>query len=1438
MSTLISGIKGKVTMMMIRQNPKMGVQRIKRVGWLSATILGLFFASVISVRAADLLHNSADTASKKWQAQGGWGVTGGKYGKFDCATCHEPDAANLRNIRKTITTQNGESWPSGSPSVDVTFLNSTSMGYDKGGHAASSRICEVCHSANQFHNFNTANNTGGLSHPTPNAVCTSCHKHNTGFKAACGGCHGNPPTAAVLGGDYGLIGTPRASNAMAAGQVGAHATHTQTRNMVCDTCHYINNGTIKMPNLSNTIDIGFYGFGGKVTSGTYVPYSSTSRGYRIASGTANTTMATVVTSYANANKCSGVYCHGGGVKVGATQVKAPLTGGNNIAPQWTAVSQNQCGSCHGVDAASPPTMGSHVKHVVPVWSAQSGNCDLCHPAIDMSHVQGSLRWEMKVTDARVGANATYKGLDKGATGDLAPSDTYGQCTNVACHTDGKGGAPRLDATWGSSTFNADCSGCHGGNAGSSAPIASDMHGQHINQIGVNGVNFGCVECHAQTVTADRTIGVLGNHLNQLVNYSGARAGKNKAACNSAYCHSDGKGNAGMAVSWSGGTPIDNCIGCHGSASPADFASVYGEPNYASTGGGAARGNSHKKHVAAGSASCIYCHGGTVTGTGALTGANHIDMTIQVAPGGGESFGYPGGKTCSTISCHGSGSPNAVWGATLPADCTGCHGGNAAVAPNDIKTGQHTRHINNVSVNGVNYGCAECHAQTVNADLTISNSTLHVNKFTNYSGARAGKNTAACNAAYCHSDGKGSAGIAVNWATGPAIDNCTGCHGAASPADFASVYGEPNYAGTGSGAERANSHKKHVGTSGSSTCIYCHAGTVAVDGKLAGANHMDKSIQVSPGGGKDFGYPGGKTCSNITCHGAGSPDAVWGATMPVDCTGCHGGNSASFKPISSNMHKPHVSQSGLNGENYGCVECHAQTVNGDRLVSNQGNHGNQFPNYSGARAGKIVASCNASYCHGDGKGSAGMAVSWAGGTPINNCIGCHGAASPADFTSIAGEPNYANAGIGLYKANSHRSHTAAGASTCETCHINTVTTDGTAILGTGLHIDRSINVNFNTTKAGATANYDPVTRTCNNISCHGGGNPRWGDISAGCSACHPNPAGLHTVHIRDMLSAGMVAFYNFTGNRSVGTYYRFGCANCHPTDTAKHRNGQVEVTFNKNKAGAGYLTTLNNLVSDDTGGYTKGGANNFTCETVYCHSNGRTLSLVAGDYRQTPNWYGGSFGGNRCGGCHDNPPQYAGQSHYVAESSLGDNGTPPYAESGHMVGIHFMNTYVGNNMNGYLGYSSSGSMAHGNPALATTISCYTCHSGIVSSSQIDTYAMSGTSSNFRCEACHTSSSRTRLQPGEIVNASLHINGAKDVAFAPISIKTKAQLANVANALGWSRSGNYKADTSYDSADLSVATWNAQTKTCLTACHVNQPDITWGAQLKCVSCHANQ
>jgi hypothetical protein len=190
--------------------------------------------------------------------------------------------------------------------------------------------------------------------------------------------------------------------------------------------------------------------------------------------------------------------------------------------------------------------------------------------------------------------------------------------------------------------------------------------------------------------------------------------------------------------------------------------------------------------------------------------------------------------------------------------------------------------------------------------------------------------------------------------------------------------------------------------------------------------------------------------------------------------------------------------------------------------------------------------------------------------------------------------------------------------------------------------------------------------------------------------------------------------------------------------------------------------------------------------------------------------------------------------------MGANGTGTPTETGHMVGIHFNNTYVGNNQTGYLGYSSSGNKSHGNPNVSTTIGCYICHSGIVSSTQLDTYTLQAqATSTFRCATCHTGTTRTKLQTGLIVGAKWHVNGQKDVLFPNISFKTKAQLANQANALDWSRPNGYKVNQdSYDTCNLGTSTWNAGTKTCMTACHVSQPGIVWGQTLHCSSCHANQ
>ncbi len=230
----------------------------------------------------------------------------------------------------------------------------------------------------------------------------------------------------------------------------------------------------------------------------------------------------------------------------------------------------------------------------------------------------------------------------------------------------------------------------------------------------------------------------------------------------------------------------------------------------------------------------------------------------------------------------------------------------------------------------------------------------------------------------------------------------------------------------------------------------------------------------------------------------------------------------------------------------------------------------------------------------------------------------------------------------------------------------------------------------------------------------------------------------------------------------------------------------------------------------------------TCTGVYCHSNGASSANLA--YKTTPAW-DGAFGDNKCGSCHDNPPQYEGQSHYTATGFMGKEG-------GHLVGIHFDNIYDGSG--GLLAAGPTDPSSHGAAATSTTITCYLCHNGEVSSTTIDTYALANLgSSSMKCSSCHSSP-----QAGMIADKSLHVNGLKNVALAnAFTVKSKAQLEGNLLPEGWTRTGTYKTAGSFDSAMMNSADWNPATKTCTTACHNGQP-VTWGAtDLTCAACHTS-
>lgn len=671
-----------------------------------------------------------------------------------------------------------------------------------------------------------------------------------------------------------------------------------------------------------------------------------------------------------------------------------------------------------------------------------------------------------------------------------------------------------------------CAACHGHVETSAAPMATGKHTAHINSA-LNpaiGTPFGCQECHAKTVSDSDTIISSVYHANGVLSdYSGVKArgsaNYNSATgvCSNLYCHSDGKGKTkDMASSgWKSAATLD-CAGCHGSDPMPAFATRAGEPNYASTGAGTSGANSHYKHTKSGADSCEACHTSTTT-TGVAIAAGstlhvnrNIDVTFNATKAGTGITWASGTKTCTNISCHFGGT--AQWGAIL--DCAACHGGDATTAA-PMATGKHQAHVNNAALLGTNFTCADCHAKTVSGNSTIINGTMHANSMADYSGVRAGGSasynptTKTCSTFYCHSDGKGTGKdmSAATWTSAATLD-CAGCHGSDAAPSFASQAGEPNYTNAGAGALRANSHEKHA-KAGAGSCDACHTLTTSNGTaiKSGSTKHIDSAIDVTfnttkAGAGVAWNA-GTKTCSNISCHFGGN--AQWGGTL--SCTACHGGSVASGVPMTSGKHQAHVNNAAVIGTNFACVECHARTIDGTGSIINPQNHANTFADYSGPRAGgsanynPSTKVCSNFYCHSDGKGMAqSMAASGWSSAVTMGCKGCHGNDPTPAFTSMAGEPNYPNAGTGQPRANSHRKHTLAGAASCDTCHTST-TTNGTVIaLGSPLHLNSVIDVTFNGAKAGAGAGWTASSKTCNNVSCHGGNSVTWGSV-LNCQDCH-------------------------------------------------------------------------------------------------------------------------------------------------------------------------------------------------------------------------------------------------------------------------------------------------------------------------------------------------
>ncbi|HEY6007203.1 MAG TPA: CxxxxCH/CxxCH domain-containing protein, partial [Geobacteraceae bacterium] len=555
---------------------------------LPMLVILLVLLAVLPALASPLVHNSdnlPNSTNPKWG--GSWGVAGGKYGAFTCATCHDRTTANIKRVIDTIPDTIG-------PAVvkPVYFMNVTGFGNDAGGHATSQRICEVCHTQTSVHKYNTTGQTELNHQGSNNSDCTACHPHSKAFGASCTACHGDDVAS----------GKPLTT--------GKHSAHINTAVNVslgtalgCTECHA---KTVSMNDKISTPANHMNNF---------VDYS----GVRAGKSTTYTSATGV---------CATAYCHSDG----KGRQNAPFSSGNGWKSTATIA---DCKGCHGNDSqagsftssygepnysnagSGVPRANSHRtannKHVTA-----AGDCTYCHSATTVSGV-AILTGSTSHVD---GALTVVSGGGKAFTWTSGTKT----CSNISCHSGGS-------AVWGATL---SCAGCHGGDVASGNPIATGRHTGHINNAAVIGTNFGCVECHAKTLSSNTVISNAALHGNGFADYSGVKAGKSTTyssatgQCSATYCHTDGKGTQKItaANNWKSGATLD-CKGCHGSDTNAgSFVSQYGEPNYSNAGSGAAKANSHSaKHVTA-LTSCGNCHAATTSTGNTITGASHLSGSIN------------------------------------------------------------------------------------------------------------------------------------------------------------------------------------------------------------------------------------------------------------------------------------------------------------------------------------------------------------------------------------------------------------------------------------------------------------------------------------------------------------------------------------------------------------------------------------------------------------------------------------------------------------------------------------------------------------------------------------------------------------------------------------------------------------------------------------------
>jgi predicted CxxxxCH...CXXCH cytochrome family protein len=1242
-------------------------------GYLASTATPL---STMVNNFGPMLHSSFSVGTK----HGEWGT------RSTCNDCHiNPGEAskNIKMISEQVLTPTGRR-PVVFRQLTSTVASTGIFGSEvRANQNASANICEVCHHDTRFHQYSAVKQATARDHHN-GEDCMRCHPHSGGFKyvggaADCVSCHGNPPTRLVE-----MVSPPLNALGSNPNDFGAHAKHDRIK-MSCDACHN-NYNRAKMGD--SRLEMGFAvnyqsysGFSGNVNSGTVTVSSNYNTLYSWASSSAGTQVE--LSANQSVPSCT-VYCHG-----------FPGGGGSNPKPTWVGSYQASCGTCHNVTNDTPPSSGSHLKHASSGQFQLNGvtvgginmACDKCHGAYrgytSARHVNGSVAWDL----SGIAAGALYKGQTQGATGALAPSASFGSCSNLYCHSnvqgpDGTGAPTTYNApTWGES---ASCGSCHLDMY--TNPGATGGHKQHAQPSQDFATPFDCRICHGAGGTTNPL-----NHANGVINTDFSGYGSNTlysrganvapgtayGDCSNSDCHGR------RTVTWGPSSALPLCDKCHGSKnSDGGF--------YTTSGPGTTVSNTdpivgaHNAHIHSRSSAftlytsysqakdCSECH----IKPGGPYDAGHIDTALpaevtfqpSAIANRGVFFGVSGARpanfdvsarTCNNIWCHGSAmDSNLGRGAYANVVADGGSLGTPVVPT-----------WNAPFLTGVpSNDCTRCHSYPPPAP---NESYAH---FSHYSTDELGVDIARlkgpneCNG--CHINVKPDGSGFINGAAhinGSVDKGCQACHGV-PPATQAEL-ALPSNGALASG--QAGAHKAHADLPAiGKTCTVCHNGYT---------NQMPSQLLEI-----GFNAFGGKF----------STGAFWGySTMDNGLTSYASSSAGTL-----------VYQTNSAAEQNSCaVYCHGLNAAGVATI------GGRF----GANAKPV----------------------WDSGASMV-CGNCHGVnvASSAAYQGYTAALHLRPSSAPTSSSHPRHAGVAALNLTCDTCHgviTNFNHVNGSVawkldsanpLLGAGAVYGPA----GNQAVSGATGNLAPSASygTCSNLYCHSSGQSadgnssipnyataQWGSAALACNSCHA-----------DMTASG-TGSHSFHTQASAGSYTCISCHGAGYTATP----GSITATTHVDRAidlsaGAGYAKGTSFALGS---GYQ-------SC-TNNCHGSG------------TPTWGVALYSAAQCQKCHGDASSAAFYSTSYPVQVTAQSDRKVGAHNGHLKGsfnysaplacsaCHPSVTGVNDpgHLNGTVNFNAATITSY-DPSTGTCTS--TCHKG-KSVAWNDTAYLSGTPSATECSKCH-------------------------------------------------------------------------------------------------------